>query len=102
MRSVGLGARRSVNPSRCRGALSAHQPDGLHLGVRLAGLIGHQALERLTKPFDISPTNERASERKKRLMDVRSSLISNAQSSEAMKPPKSSLNHPTPSSEPFF
>ena len=32
-------------------------------------------LERLTKPLDISPTDERASERKERLMDICSPLV---------------------------
>jgi len=41
-------------------------------------------LERLTKPFDIPPTDERASERKERLMDVCSPLVSDAQPAKAV------------------
>jgi hypothetical protein len=44
----------------------------------------HTLLERLTKPFDIPPTDERASERKERLMDVCSPLVPNAQSAKAV------------------
>jgi hypothetical protein len=43
-----------------------------------------RALERLTKPFDIPPTDERASERKERLMDVCSPLMPDAQSAKAV------------------
>jgi uncharacterized protein YceH (UPF0502 family) len=41
-------------------------------------------LERLTKPLDVPPTDERAGKRKERLMHVCSSLVSNAQSAEAV------------------
>jgi hypothetical protein len=41
-------------------------------------------LERLTKPFDISPTDYRASKRKERLVNVCSPFLSNAHSAEAV------------------
>jgi hypothetical protein len=40
--------------------------------------------ERLTKPFDIPPTDERASEREERLMYVCSLLVPDTQSTEAV------------------
>lgn len=46
-----------------------------------AGRLGQ---ERLTKPFDIPPADERAGERQERLMDVCSSLMSDAQSAKAV------------------
>jgi hypothetical protein len=41
-------------------------------------------LERLTKPFDVPPTDQRACKRKERLVDVCPPLMSDAQSAEAM------------------
>ena len=41
-------------------------------------------LVRLTKPFDIPPTDDRAGKRKERLMDVRPSLVPNTQSAKAV------------------
>jgi hypothetical protein len=58
-------------------------------------------LERLTKPFEIPPTDEGAGKRKERLMDVCSPLMTDAQSAKTVKPPKSALDDPTPSAEPF-
>jgi hypothetical protein len=49
-------------------------------------------LERLTKPFDVHPADERAGKSKERLMNICSSLIADAQSPETIKPSKSSLN----------
>jgi hypothetical protein len=43
---------------------------------------GH--LERLTKPLDVPPTDQRAGKRQERLMHVCSPLMSNAQSTEPM------------------
>jgi hypothetical protein len=43
-------------------------------------------LERLTKPFDIPPTDERAGKRKERLMYVCSSFVSDAQPAKAVYP----------------
>jgi pimeloyl-ACP methyl ester carboxylesterase len=60
-----------------------------------------QALVRLTKPLDVTPTDERAGKRKERLMDVCSSLMTDAQSAKTVKPPKGALDDPTPSTEPF-
>jgi hypothetical protein len=45
---------------------------------------GGLTYERLTKPFDVPPTDERAGKRNERLMDVCSSLTPDAQSAKAM------------------
>jgi hypothetical protein len=42
------------------------------------------SLERLTKPLDIPPTDERAGKRQECLMDVCSPLVPDAQSAEAV------------------
>ena len=53
-------------------------------------------LERLTKPLNVSPADEYAGKREKRLVDIGTEFVADASSAEAVQPAQRAFDHPAP------